>query len=260
MLTYFLHHFTVRFDEVSWEDLLDTTSDDRYFDSTKVFEYLTEAVHHAVNQIRAGTVNACVEVLESDTVTSLRFQLSENAFYRVNLFPTISVSYSCENFHCLMEQFSFLPKTLLDECGFEKGIQVVAKPPSTISEEENRFWSVTFNDIEKRVVFSETFECAKDCFVRLNEKISLFKGEGKHLSNYQIQAIVLREIFTRPNSKAWKRTSLNKRFLEILKSLDTCLRMGKCKNVFTGVNLFAGMNKDMLNEIAKFVGSGLQDF
>ena len=247
----------LRFDEVSWEDLLDTTSDDRYFDSTKVFEYLTEAVRHVVYEIRADMVSACVGVLESNTVTSLWFQLSENTFYRVNLFPTIRVNYSCENFQFLTKEFPALPEILLDECGFEKGIQVVARPPNTMSKEENRFWSITFDDIEKRVVFSETFECAKDCFVRLNE-ISLFKGEGKHLSSYQIQAIVLREIFTRPNSKAWKRKRLNKRLLKIWKSLNICLRVGRCGHVFTGENLFAGMSQNMLDEIAKFVES--QDF
>ena len=248
-----------RFDEVSWEDLLDTTSDDRYFDSTKVFEYLTQAIRHVVDDIGADMVNASVGLLESTTMTSIWFQLPEDAFYRINLFPSICVNYSCENFQCLLEQFSTLPEILLDECGFEGGIHVVARP-NTISEEKNRFWSVTFNDIEKRVVFSDTFECAKDCLVCLNEKIPLLNVDGKHLSNYQIQAIVLREIFTRPNSKAWKRKCLNKRFLGILKSLDTCLRKGRCENVFTGVNLFAGMSQDMLDEFAKFVESGLQEF
>ena len=254
----FLHSLS-RFDEVSWEDLLDTTSDDRYFDSTKVFEYLTQAIRHAVGEIGADMVNASVRVLESTTMTSVWFQLSENVFYRVNLFPTICVNYSCGNFQFLMEPFSRLPAKLLAECGLEGGIHIVARPPNAKSEEENKFWSITFNDIEKRIVFSETFKCAKDCLVRLIEKISLCKVEGKHLSYYQLQAIVLREIFTRPNSKSWKRKCLNKRLLRIWKSLDTCLRKGRSENVFTGVNLFAGMSQDMLDEFAKFIESSWND-
>ena len=254
----FLHSLS-RFDEVSWEDLLDTTSDDRYFDSTKVFEYLTQAIRHAVGEIRADMVNASVRVLESTTMTSVWFQLSENVFYRVNLFPTICVNYSCGNFQFLMEPFSRLPAKLLAECGLEGGIHIVARPPNATSEEENKFWSITFNDIEKRIVFSETFKCAKECLVRLIEKISLCKVEGKHLSYYQLQAIVLREIFTRPNSKSWKRKCFNKRLLRIWKSLDTCLRKGRSENVFTGVNLFAGMSQDMLDEVAKFIESSWND-
>ncbi len=204
-------------------------------------------------------MNVSVGVLQSSTMISVLFQFSDDAFYRVNLFPSICVDYSCENFQHLLKPFSILPKTLLDECCFDDGIHVVARPNKN-SADGNEFWCVTFNDIERRVVFSETFECANDCLIYLNEKFNsqLYKVKGKRLSSYQIQTVVLREIFARPNLKAWKINCLQKRLVKVMKSLNTYLRMGKCENVFTGVNLFAGTNQDTLDEIAKFVDDALQ--
>ncbi len=216
-------------------------------------ECLFQAVFHAVDDVRTDT-KVSVGVLQSSTMISVLFQFSDDAFYRVNLFPSIRVHHACENFQYLLKPFSILPKTLLEECCFDDGIHVVARPNNN-SADENKFWSITFNDIERRVLFSETFECAKDCLNYLGDK---YKVEGKRLSSYQIQAVVLREIFARPNSKAWRSKCLHKRLLGVLKSLNTCLRMGKCGHVFTGVNLFAGTNKDTLNEIAKLVDTDLQ--
>lgn len=243
-----------RFDDVCWEDFLDTTSEDRYFDSTKVYECLSKAIRRAVHEVRADMVNVSVGVLESSKMISLLFQLSKDAMYIVNLFPSIRVNYSCENFQYLLKQFSTLPETVLDECHLQQGIHVVARP-NTNSEDENKFWSITFNDIERRLVLSEMFECAKDCLICINEifKSPLYGVERKGLSNYQIQAVVLQEIFARSNSKAWGKKCLPKRLLGVRSSLNACLRMGKCKDVFTGVNLFEGMSQGTLDEIAKFL-------
>jgi hypothetical protein len=221
-----------------------------------VHECLFQAVFHAVDDVRTDT-KVSVGVLQSSTMISVLFQFSDEAFYRVNLFPSIRVHHACENFQYLLKPFSILPKTLLDECCFKVGIHVVARPNKN-PEDENKFWGITFNDIERRVVFSETFECANDCLIYLDEKFNSPLYKGKRLSRYQSQAVVLREIFARPNSKAWKIKCLHKRLLGVLKSLNTCLRMGKCGHVFTGVNLFAGTNKDTLNEIAKLVDTDLQ--
>ncbi len=220
-------------------------------------ECLSQAICHAVNDVRTDMMNVSVGVLQSSTMIGVLFQLSDDAFCRVNLFPSICVDYSCENFQYLLKPFSILPKTLLEECCFDDGIHVVARPNKN-SSDGNEFWCVTFNDIERRVVFSETFECANDCLIYLDEKFNSPLYKGKRLSRYQSQAVVLREIFARPNSKAWKIKCLHKRLVGLLKSLNTCLRMGKCENMFTGVNLFAGTNQDTLDEIAKFVDDALQ--
>jgi hypothetical protein len=219
-------------------------------DPTKVYQSLCEAIRHAVNDVRAETANISVKIIHSATMISLWFQLAQDSFYKVNFFPSIRVNGNCEKFGNLVSRYSRLRKSLFDECHFDEGIHVVAQAKKS-SEDENKFWSTTFNDIEKRVVLSENFECAKDCLVYIDEK---FKSlEGKRLSRYQIQAVILREIFARPNSKDWRRKFLQRRLQGVQESLNDCLRMGRCQNVFTGVNLFSGKNQDTLDEIAESV-------
>ena len=150
-----------------------------------------------------------------------------------------------------------LPVSVFNECYFEKGIHVVARP-NTASEDENNFWSITFNDIEKRIVLSETFECAKDCLASLYEKFKFLFYEGNHLSSYQIQAFVVREIVGKPNAKSWKKKCQDQRLMGILKSIKRYLRNGRCANVFTGVNLFEAMSQDTLDEIAAIIDAVFQ--
>ena len=247
--------FFQRFDEVSWEDFFDTKSNDRYLDPTKVYDYLSKAICHAVNDVRSEMVNAYVEVLHSPTMISLWFQFPKDSFYKVNFFPSIRVNNLCENFQNLVNQFSNLRQPLLHECHFEMGIHVVARPNKP-SEDGNKLWSITFNDIEKRVVLSESFECAKDCLIYIDEKLKLLYEE-KRLSSYQIRAVILREIFENSKPKSWKRNCLNKRLHEVQESLNADLQMGRCENVFTGVNLFSGTSQDTLDQIAKYVYDNL---
>ena len=200
-------------------------------------------------------VNVSVEVLHSPSKISLRFHLSKDSFYKVHFFPSIRVNNLCKNFQNLVNQFSYLRQPLLDECHFEMGIHVVARPNKP-SEDENELWSITFNDIEKRVVLSESFECAKDCLIYIDEKLKLL-CEEKRLSSYQIRAVILREIFKNSQPKAWKRNCLHKRLQKIQESLTVYLQMGRCANVFTGVNLFSGTSRETLDEIAKYVYDNL---
>ena len=200
-------------------------------------------------------VNVSVEVLHSPSIISLWFQLSKDSFYKVNFFPSIRVNNLCKNFQNLVNQFSNLRQPLLDECHFEMGIHVVARPNKP-SEDENELWSITFNDIEKRVVLSESFECAKDCLIYIDEKLKLLYEE-KRLSSYQIRAVILREIFEKPKPKYWKSTCLQKRLQRVRESLNAYLQIGRCVNVFTGVNLFSGTSRETLDEIAKYVYKNL---
>lgn len=257
------HCCSFRFDEVSWEDFLDSTSDNvRYVNSTKVFECLSMAIRAAVDEVTTDMVvdGALFGIWESNARISLWFKLSENDFYRVNLFPSIRVNSSCDNFQCLLKEFSSLPQKLLDEGCCEQGIHIVANPTTNSSseEKEDRFWSVTFNDIERRIMLSRNYECAKDCLTLLKEHMTTAVYEDKNLSYAQFQAIVLKEILARPKSKDWKRKMLHKRMLGTMKCLKACLRKGRCESIFTGVNLFAGMNEATLEKMDELASDFLE--
>ncbi|XP_028391124.1 uncharacterized protein LOC114515990 [Dendronephthya gigantea] len=248
--------FVQRFDEVSWDDFITTTTDGRFLDPTKVHQIFLDALIFAVGEVQANTTNASIAIFKASSAISLRFRFSpEDDYYKVNLFPSIRATHSCANYQNLLKIFSSVPKTVLRECRVEQGIHVVAKPAAVDSQEDS-FWSITFNDIEKRVVLSERFECAKDALHCLNDKLTNTLSQGKQLSHYQIRAFVLLEIFRKPDAKAWMRTRLQKRVAGVLKSLEIGLQKGRCPHVFTGVNLFAGMTQEVLQEIS----SGISEY
>lgn len=215
-----------------------------------MYEKFLDAIVFAVNEAQHNMTNASITVFKTSLGISLRFQLSSRAgCCKVNLFPSIRVNGSCTNYKSLLKTFSRVPKTVLEECCVEQGIHVVAKPAVASAGEES-FWSITFNDIEKRVIFSERFECGKDTLLRLYNDLKNTLNKEKQLSHYQIRAFVLLEIFRKPKEKAWRRKCLQKRLVGVMKSLEIGLQNGRCPHVFTGVNLFAGMTQEVLSKIS----------
>ena len=238
--------------DVSWDDLIDSSSDVCYLNSTKLYECFSKAVRLAVDEVQADMTNTTVMIFELDTMVRLWFQFGDDELFKVNLFPSVRVNNGCENFQCIVKISSGLPAAFLNECCLDYGIHVVANSRAKSEESESQFWAITFNDIESRIVHSKAFECAKDC-VTLLKKFNFPLYEGRTLSSYQFQALVLREILMKPKSKSWKKELLLKRMLGLLGSLKACLRAGRCGNVFTGVNLLSQINDDILEKMAEKV-------
>lgn len=188
--------------------------------------------------------------------TSLFVQLSNNDTFRINLFPSIRVNESSENFECLQREFARTPKAILNGCCVNEGMHLVARP---VDSSDCEFFRVTFNDIEKRMLLLDTFQCANDCFVllkMLNENYLLAgvdedaqPGIAIGVHPYCLKMIVLREMFRLPNPAKWNREKLPKRMMQVLKSLRDCLKDGKCLHVFTGVDLFTSIDGTKLEEM-----------
>lgn len=178
---------------------------------------------------------------------SLRIQLSDGNVYQIKLFPSIRVNEFCKNFECLKEGVTRNSKSVLDKFLVKGGIHLVARPDDL---NQGEFWRITFNDIERRILLSNAFQCADDCvfLLRMFNDLRMSGAKAVDLPYYHLKIIVLREIFEHPKRNEWNRKLLQKVMLRLLESLEDCLRKGRCLHVFTGVNLFSNMNPDSLKE------------
>lgn len=197
-----------------------------------------------------------VQYGRNKNTNTLFVQLSDSNTFKVNLFPSIRVNESCENFECLQKEVSRTPNTILTRCCVSECIHLVARP---VDPSNSEFFRVTFNDIERRILLSDAFQCANDCFLLLkllNDNANLLTIDEDTqpiaigLHPYHLQNIVLREMFKLPNPEKWNRKKLPKRMMQVLKSLKDCLENGKCCHVFTDVNLFSSIDGTKLKEMS----------
>lgn len=242
--------FADRFDGPSWENICtESPSGDRYLNTAEVLECFSTIIVHAVQDVNRDNETVSVGVIDCTSASSLCVQLSDGEIYRVNLFPSIRINELCENFQCLEKLISRTPKSVVDGCCMGEGIHVVARP---VDGNEGEFWRITFNDIERRIILSNTFECGQDCYLLilgLLNDLNINEANVSCVSSYHLQTIVLSKIFNLPNAKKWQRKRLDKRMLGVLEALEVCLKSGKCLHVFTGVNLFSQIAPEALKEM-----------
>ena len=181
---------------------------------------------------------------------SLFVRLDASIRFRVNLLPMIRMRRCMEP---LMK--------------FDKGIQnvfksfhlpdlnvhfisLVAKPNCA---DQQFLWRITFNDMENRIFNNPRFLCARHCLYILDKlcaRLCHSWGTGSHLLRYHLQAVLLAEIKTRPQSKYWAPKKFQSRLRDVVTSLCESLRSKKCLNVFTGVNVFSHFDSENLKLLA----------